>query len=53
MIFREAIAGVWSWTFPSPNSAVTLVLGGILGQLIRLLFSLIGKRKREQKEDAR
>ena len=34
-----AISSVFSWTFPAANSAVTLVLGGIIGWGIRELLS--------------
>ena len=47
-----AIASAFSWTFPAANSAVTLVLGGLIGQVIRILFSWIGKPARDRKQEA-
>jgi len=45
-----AIATAFSWTFPATNSAVTLVLGGLIGWCIRELLSLPGRSARERKQ---
>lgn len=45
-----AFANAFSWTFPSPNSAVTLILGGLVGWGIRELLSLPGRSARERRQ---
>jgi hypothetical protein len=42
-----AIASAVSWTFPAANSAVTLLLGGLVGWGIRELLSLPGRKARQ------
>lgn len=44
-----AFTTAFSWTFPSPNSAVVLVLGALLGWGIRELLSLPGRPAREHR----
>jgi hypothetical protein len=44
----RVISSAFSWTFPAPNSVVTLVLGAILGQIARIVFTSIGRRVRSR-----